>query len=268
LNSLEYMYMYMCTWSSTNGSYIDVSESLLMEMVEYLVDNIYIYVGDRVFRQCIGIPMGTDCAPLLANLYLFYYEYCYMKQLLKVNMGKAKVFSNTVRYIDDLLTLNNPLFEEEIANIYPTELVLKKTTESYSMVSYLDMKITMDDKKYVTAIWDKRDSFNFRIVNYPFLSSNIPTGPAYGTYISQLVRIGRICVRYEDFRNRHMLLTTRLVKQGYRYSKLKLCFRKFKKRYKDIYDKYNKSLKQHINDGICRPLYTLSTLSKHVTVRR
>ena len=199
----------MCAWSNSRGSYVDVSESVLMDMVEYLVDNIYICVGDRVFRQCIDIPMGTDCAPLLANLYLFYYEYSYMKQLLKVNMGKARMFSNTVRYIDDLLALNNPSFDEEIANIYPKELILKKTTEGHSMVSYLDLKITIEEREYVTAIWDKRDSFNFRIVNYPFLSSNIPAGPAYGTYISQLVRIGRICVKYEDFRSRHMILTTR-----------------------------------------------------------
>ena len=82
----------VCTWSNNKGSCVDVSESLLMEMVEYLVDNIYIHVGNKVFRQCTGTPMGTDCAPLLANLYLFYYEYCYMKQLLKVNVGKARIF--------------------------------------------------------------------------------------------------------------------------------------------------------------------------------
>ena len=241
----------VCTWSNNKGSCVDVSESLLMEMVEYLVDNIYIHVGNKVFRQCIGIPMGTDCAPLLANLYLFYYEYCYMKQLLKVDVGKARRFSNTVRYIDDLLSLNNMSFEKEIANIYPNELVLKKTTESHSMVSYLDIKITIEEKQFVTAVWDKRDSFTFHIVNYPFLSSNIPTGPAYGIYISQLVRIGRICVKYEDFWNRHVFLTTRLIKQGYRYSRLRMCFRKFRNRYKDIFEKYNKSMKQHIIDGIC-----------------
>ena len=51
-------------------------------MLEYLID-IYIVVGNRVFQQHIGIPMGTDCAPLLANIYLFYYEYNYMNNLMK-----------------------------------------------------------------------------------------------------------------------------------------------------------------------------------------
>ena len=82
--------------------------------------------------------MGTECAPLLANLYLFHYEYLYMKNLIKGNFGIAKQFSHTVRYIDDLLTLNNPSFEAEIASIYPHELVLKKTTESRDRLSYLD----------------------------------------------------------------------------------------------------------------------------------
>ena len=54
-----------------------------MAMIEYLVDNVFVHVGKKVFRQKVGIPMGTDCAPLLANLYLFYYEYLYMKNLIK-----------------------------------------------------------------------------------------------------------------------------------------------------------------------------------------
>ena len=54
-------------------------------------------------------------------------------------MRFAKRFSDTVRYIDDLLTLNNNSFEEEIINIYPPELTLKRTTESNSRISYLDI---------------------------------------------------------------------------------------------------------------------------------
>ena len=89
----------------------------LVNMLEYHVDNIFIEVGNRVFRQCIGIPMGTDCAPLIANLFLLYYEYNFMKGLIKTNINLAKRFSTTVRYIDDLLTLNNTRIQEEIPNI-------------------------------------------------------------------------------------------------------------------------------------------------------
>ena len=79
-------------WSRTKSGSINIDARLLMAMIEYLVDNIYVHVGNRVFRQCIGV-LRTDCAPLLANLYL---EYLYMKNLMKNNRGKAKQFSHTV----------------------------------------------------------------------------------------------------------------------------------------------------------------------------
>ena len=92
----------------------------------------YIKVGIKVFRQQVGIPMCTDCAPFLAILFLFYYEYEYMKNLVKDNLEAAMKFNGTMRHIDDLLTLNTSRF-----GIYPPELDLKKTTESSTTVSYL-----------------------------------------------------------------------------------------------------------------------------------
>ena len=116
----------------------------------------YIKVGNNVYCQTIGIPMGTDCVPQLANLFLFHYKYLYMK-----NLCMAKRFSNTVRYIDDLLTLNNSNFEEKIPNIYPPEL--KRASESDTKLSYLDISISICSSKYVTVVYDKSDSFNFNI---------------------------------------------------------------------------------------------------------
>ena len=77
----------------------------------------YIKVGNRVYRQTIGIPMGTNCAPQLANLFLFHYEYSYMKGLMRDNLCIAKRFSDTVRYIDDLLTLNK--MNKEVRMLLP-----------------------------------------------------------------------------------------------------------------------------------------------------
>ena len=132
--------------------------------------------GNGVFRQCVGILMGTDYVPLLANLYLFYYEYRFTWSLLKNNLHTAK---QLCRYIDDLLTLNNPSFVLHIYSIYPPELVLKKTIESSNMVSYLDVCITIFEGKYVTSVYNKRDDFNFKIDNFPILwDSNIPARPS------------------------------------------------------------------------------------------
>ena len=85
-------------------------------MLEFLIDNIYIRVGKEIFRQQVGIPMGTDCAPFLANLFLFYYEYNYMKDLIKSNIHLAEQFSYTIRYIDDFL--NNRFFGHSVFHFY------------------------------------------------------------------------------------------------------------------------------------------------------
>ena len=82
------------------------------------------------------------------------------------------------------MTLNNISFHLVINDIYSRELQLKKTSESPTALSYLDIEVTILNEKYCTAIYDKRDDFNFRIVNFPYLSSSIPSGPAYGVYIS------------------------------------------------------------------------------------
>jgi len=104
------------------------------------------------------------------------------------NPYKARKVNCTVRYIDDL-TINNP-FEDEIGNIYPKELQLKKTTEAANELSYLDIMIEIEDSCFRIDVYDKRDGFGFHAVNFPNL--NIPLSPAYGVYISQLVRMARI----------------------------------------------------------------------------
>ena len=256
-------------WSnipSSSSSRHSITEEQFVAYVEYLIDNIYVSIGNRVYRQCVGIPMGTDCAPLLANLFLFFYEYSYMRDLIKTDLVLAKKFNNTMRYIDDLLTLNNATFHSVIADIYPSELQLKKTTECGTQLSYLDILITIENGKYSTAVYDKRDNFNFNIVNFPYLSSNIPSGPAYGVYISQLVRIGRICSNYTQFTWRHYKLTQRLIHQGFRYSTLCIAFRKFARKYTQVLEKYGWSIRKHIEDGVCLPAMD-PFLSRHVSRR-
>ena len=109
-----------------------------------------------------------------------------------------------------------------------------------------------------TAVFDKRDSFTFNIVNFPHLSSNIPSKPAYGVYISQLVRIGRICSNFVQFKLRHYTLTQKLMKQG-----LCMAFRKFARSHVGIITKYGYSVRKHIEEGICLPA-TDAFLSRNI----
>ena len=107
-------------------------------MLGFLVDNIYVVFGDQVFQQTVGIPMGTNCAPLLADLFLHSYEAEFVQKLLRDNNKKLAVsFNHTFRYIDDVLSINNHNFHIYVHLIYPDELEIKDTTESHKSSSYL-----------------------------------------------------------------------------------------------------------------------------------
>ena len=93
----------------------------------------------------------------------------------------ASRFNLTYRYIDDVLSINNPEFEHYLGQMYPAELEIKDTTESTTSASNLDLLLSIGrDGQLHTSIYDKRDDFNFHITNFPFLSSNIPSSPACG----------------------------------------------------------------------------------------
>ena len=154
-------------------------------MLEFLIDNIFVECGGVIFQQVIGIPMGINCAPLLADMFLYSYEAEFIQTLIK--SGKrhlAKSFHFTYRYIDDVLSINNPKFGDYIDYIYPVELEIKDTTDAYHQAYYLDLDLSYNrDKRLQVKLYDKRDDFNFNIDNFPFLSSNIPQSPAYGVYV-------------------------------------------------------------------------------------
>ena len=165
------------------------SDANVIKMLEYLIDNIFVEFGGRIFQQTIGKPMGTNCVPLLADFFLYSYEAEFVQSLLQAGKKQlAQQFNFIYRYIDDVLSLKNTKFAEYLEFIYPRELGLKETTETAASSSYLYCYLYIDNGKPTTRLYDKRDDFNFPIVNFPFLSSNIPSAPAYGVYVSQLIR--------------------------------------------------------------------------------
>ena len=105
--------------------------------------------------------------------------------------------------------------------MYPKELTISETTESTSVASYLDLLFTRDENNNIsTKLYDKRDVFGFHIVNFLFMSSNIPSAPAYGVYASQLICYARCCSNYSDFLSSHRALVTRRLSQGYYINRL------------------------------------------------
>ena len=226
------------------------SEDDIIKMLEFLVDNIFVVFAGKVFQQTIGIPMGTNCAPLLADIFLYSYEADFIQSLLSTGKKHlASRFNLTYRYIDDVLSINNPEFENYLGQMYPAELEIKDTTESTTSASYLDLLLSIGrDGQLHTSIYDKRDDFNFHITNFPFLSSNIPSSPAYGVFISQLIRYARACSSYECFILRARRLSSKLLKQGYLVERLKSSFRKFYGRYGDLIEQYGVTLSRMLND--------------------
>ena len=115
---------------------------------------------------------------------------------------------------------------------------------------HLDLTFIIDSGgKLSTRLYDKRDDFDFYIVNSPYLSSNIPSGPSYGVYISQLIRYARCCSHYHEFRYRHKCLVDRLLSQGYIAVRLEKSFKKFYGRYQDLIEKYQRSINVMVNDS-------------------
>ena len=190
------------------------------------------------------------CAPLLADIFLYSYEADFIQSLLSTGKKHlASRFNLTYRYIDDVLSINNPEFENYLGQMYPAELEIKDTTESTTSASYLDLLLSIGrDGQLHTSIYDKRDDFNFHITNFPFLSSNIPSSPAYGVFISQLIRYARACSSYECFILRARRLSSKLLKQGYLVERLKSSFRKFYGRYGDLVEQYGVTLSRMLND--------------------
>ena len=119
------------------------------------------------------------------------------------------------RYLDDLLNIDNPYFEQKVGQIYSTELQLNDANSSDTEASFLDLNLSITNGIVSSKIYHKQDDFNLEIVNFPFLDGDVPHSPSYGVYISQLIRFARVCSNVDDFNNRNLFLTAKLLKQGY-----------------------------------------------------
>ena len=142
-----------------------LTETEIIYMLELLIDNTFVIFGGRVFQQTVGIPMGTNCAPLLADLFLYSYEADFIQGLLKKNEKKlARSFNFTFRYIDDVFSLNNSRLGDFVDRIYPIELEIKDTTDTDRSASYIDLHLKIDSEgRLRTKLYDKIDDFNFPI---------------------------------------------------------------------------------------------------------
>ena len=110
-------------------------------------------------------------------------------------------------YVVYLLNIDNPYFESMVNQIYPPELQLNKANISDTEAPFLDLHLSVANGFVSSKIYDKRDDFDFDIVNFPFLDGDVPRRASYGVYISQLIRFARVCNHVTDFNNNENLKT-------------------------------------------------------------
>ena len=178
----------------------------------FVSDIIYIRFGTKLKRPIVGIPMGTNCAPLVADLFLFCYERDFIMSLSadkEPEIIEALNSTSRYMYLDDLLNSDTTYFEDIVKQIYPSELQLNKANSSDTQVPFLDLHLTISDGFVSSKIYDKRGDFD--IVNFLILNGDIPRATSYGVYISQLIRFARVSSHVADFHTRNQNLTAKVI---------------------------------------------------------
>ena len=123
-----------------------------------ILDTIYIRFGTKLYRQIVGIPLGTNCAPLVADLILFCYERDFMTSLSDNNQANfIEAFNSTSRHLDNLRNIDNPYFEGMVNQIYPPELQLNKANTSdtearFIICIYLFLTVLCPQKFMINAM--------------------------------------------------------------------------------------------------------------------
>jgi len=214
-------------YDSNNKSPVVYTKDTVMVAVTYLIKNCHFKLGDKLFRQDIGIPMGSDPAPAFANLFLFHYESSWLKSIKKNNYILARKFGQVFRYIDDLIALNDGhVFETFHEDIYPEELQLNKENTDSNSTNFLDLHIEIENGIFTTWLFDKRDHFGFNITRLPYKDSNIPNKMFYSSIAAESLRIFRASSTSNHAIASIQTLVTRMIGQGANVPVMKSCISK------------------------------------------
>ena len=192
---------------------IILTKSKFVEILKFCISNSYILFDCKIYKQAIGIPMGANYSPNLANLYLHFYE----SRFMTLNSAEKRLnYRYVFRYIDDLFTVNNNSIFIDINNIYPPCLEMKNTNEApYNKCTFLDIDIEVIDEGFSHKVYDKRRDYNFDILGLPSFNSNIPNSSTYGVLCSQVSRYAIICKFRNTFIENCQLFVDKLRQNGF-----------------------------------------------------
>ena len=234
-------------WTKTKHGKNSFTKSEIKLLTSHLIQETYFRIGNLLFKQCIGIPMGIDPAPFWANLHLYSYECSFITGLMSSDKGRAIKFRYATRFIDDNCNLNDDgEFGRSISEIYPDNLEVKCEHEG-THATFLQLDITIQDGLAIYKLFDKRDNFPFFIVRMPDLGGNIPSHVFYGSVMSEFLRIARSTLLYSDFVPVAQSLFKRMLNQGGSEVKLLNQIGKALNRHPSAFN-FNKSASQIISD--------------------
>ena len=203
----------------------------MCEALTFLLDNIYIGFGSKLYGQIVGVPVGADCAPLVADLFLFCCGGDFMLSLSgDGRSGVVGAFGSASRCLGGLLGVGSGFFDSMVGRMCPSGLRLNEANVSDAGASFLGLHLSLSDGFVEAEIYDKRDGFDYDIVNFPFLGGGVPRSVSCGIYISQLIRFARVSSHVDNFNTRNKVLTAKLLRQGYRCRGLRGAFSGFCRR--------------------------------------
>jgi hypothetical protein len=213
-----------------------LSASDICTILKHLVKNTHVEFAGHIWRQHVGIPMGTSCAGQLANLYCLTYEADFMHRLYERRLYHiARSFAYSRRYIDDALSIDNRRFfvrclyrpsttqyynpQTRLPGIYPGNALQLQPADSGANVPYLDLSICQNARAGLyTTIYDKRLDDKYRginVIRYPHVDTVLASKCLSSILTSQLHRFARLCTRKTDFAYQTALVIHRMLQKGY-----------------------------------------------------
>ena len=241
---------YRAFWVNKKKGKCYFSKSSLKNIVKHLITECHFEIGNTLFTQVIGIPMGIDPAPFWANLYLYWYENKFMTKTIKENKFRAMRYHGSSRFIDDMCCINDSNdFEKSFKQIYPPSMELKIEHHGQH-ATFLDLEIDIRQGIFVYKLYDKRDAFPFFIVRMPDLTGNIPSSMFYGSILSEFLRIARTTLYINEFSHRASELVSRMCNQGGKRENIYRQLKKAALNHPEAFLKYRKSAAQIIESVV------------------
>ncbi len=225
--------------SKTYRGYCCFDLDKIKEAIYFIISEVFVSFSGLLFKQTKGIPMGGNCSPLLADLFLMYCEFKFMKVLVtEKKFHLAKLLSKTSRYIDDICLVNYRHFDGLLREIYPSDLIAERNGSDNKCVSYLDVQLSIKDSGLHTAVYHKVEDFSFPVILLTHPHSLIPYKMGLYVFAGQVMRYLRICSHIQYVAEKVTSTKLMLIDRGYLPSDLKFIMEKMLCKHLDLLLKY------------------------------